>query len=130
MTKTSRQTLHDAIARNAGLVLSLPVAGMLRHHKSRFLGEAGAYARELRDAWPALSAGDVPGFFAKARPAGWRSLTIPAQSDRPPFTILFDLTGRYRYERKLSRKERKNGKRISRVLSSLREPPSEGGSFL
>jgi len=40
MTRTSRQTLHDAIARNAGLVLSLPVAGMLRHHKSRFLGEA------------------------------------------------------------------------------------------
>lgn len=31
--------LADAIARNAGLVISLPSAGMLRHHKSRFLGE-------------------------------------------------------------------------------------------
>src|SRR5688500_16594183 len=32
--------LLDAIARNAGIVLSLPSAGMLRHHKSRFLSEA------------------------------------------------------------------------------------------
>jgi hypothetical protein len=31
--------LLDAIARNAGIVLSLPSAGMLRHHKSRFLAE-------------------------------------------------------------------------------------------
>ncbi|HTL27898.1 MAG TPA: hypothetical protein VL282_01700, partial [Tepidisphaeraceae bacterium] len=29
--------LADAIARNAAMVLSLPSAGMLRHHKSRFL---------------------------------------------------------------------------------------------
>lgn len=33
------QALYQAIARNAGLVLSLPSAGMLRHHKSRFLAE-------------------------------------------------------------------------------------------
>jgi c-di-GMP-binding flagellar brake protein YcgR len=33
--------LRDAIARNAGIVLSLPSAGMLRHHKSRFLADAG-----------------------------------------------------------------------------------------
>jgi hypothetical protein len=33
------QLLTDAIARNAGVVLSLPSAGMLRHHKSRFLAE-------------------------------------------------------------------------------------------
>jgi c-di-GMP-binding flagellar brake protein YcgR len=31
--------LTEAIARNGGIVLSLPSAGMLRHHKSRFLGE-------------------------------------------------------------------------------------------
>jgi c-di-GMP-binding flagellar brake protein YcgR len=31
------EMLTDAIARNAGIVLSLPSAGMLRHHKSRFL---------------------------------------------------------------------------------------------
>lgn len=31
--------LDDAIARNAGMVLSLPSAGMLRHHKSRFLDD-------------------------------------------------------------------------------------------
>jgi hypothetical protein len=31
--------LRDAAARNLAAVLSLPSAGMLRHHKSRFLGE-------------------------------------------------------------------------------------------
>ncbi len=31
--------LQEAIARNMGVVLSLPSAGMLRHHKSRFLTE-------------------------------------------------------------------------------------------
>ena len=31
--------LTDAIARNSAIVLSLPSAGMLRHHKSRFLAE-------------------------------------------------------------------------------------------
>ena len=39
MTGSDNKPLKDAIARNAGLVLSLPSAGMLRHHKSRFLGE-------------------------------------------------------------------------------------------
>ena len=33
--------LREAIARNAGMVLSLPHAGRLRHHKSRFLADAG-----------------------------------------------------------------------------------------
>src|SRR3989442_2454228 len=42
--------------------------GLFAWGVARFLGEAGAYARELHDAWPALSAGDVPGVFAKARP--------------------------------------------------------------
>ncbi|MGH7213603.1 MAG: flagellar brake protein [Tepidisphaeraceae bacterium] len=32
-----QEALRDAIARNSALVLSLPSAGMLRHHKSRFL---------------------------------------------------------------------------------------------
>jgi c-di-GMP-binding flagellar brake protein YcgR len=35
----TRELLCDAVARNVGLVLSLPSAGMWRHHKSRFLGE-------------------------------------------------------------------------------------------
>jgi c-di-GMP-binding flagellar brake protein YcgR len=39
MTGTDNKPLKEAIARNAGLVFSLPSAGMLRHHKSRFLGE-------------------------------------------------------------------------------------------
>ncbi len=33
------QLLSDAIARNSAVVLSLPSAGMLRHYKSRFVGE-------------------------------------------------------------------------------------------
>jgi c-di-GMP-binding flagellar brake protein YcgR len=33
------QTLRQAVARNSAMVLSLPSAGMLRHCKSRFLGE-------------------------------------------------------------------------------------------
>ena len=34
-----RDLLRDAIARNSAAVVSLPSAGMLRHHKSRFLSE-------------------------------------------------------------------------------------------
>ena len=33
--------LREAIARNASLVLSLPLRGLLQHHKSRFLADAG-----------------------------------------------------------------------------------------
>jgi c-di-GMP-binding flagellar brake protein YcgR len=40
MPDADKNPLKDAIARNAGLVLSLPSAGMLRHSKSRFLGES------------------------------------------------------------------------------------------
>jgi c-di-GMP-binding flagellar brake protein YcgR len=40
MQDADRQLLVDAIARNNGVVLSLPSAGMLRHHKSRFLADA------------------------------------------------------------------------------------------
>jgi c-di-GMP-binding flagellar brake protein YcgR len=37
MKSADKESLRDAIARNAGAVLSLPSAGMLRHHKTRFL---------------------------------------------------------------------------------------------
>src|SRR5207245_3553594 len=42
--------------------------GLFAWGVARFLGEAGAYARELKAGWPALAAGDVAGFFAAARP--------------------------------------------------------------
>lgn len=38
MKSADQDTLREAIARNAGAVISLPSAGMLRHHKTRFLG--------------------------------------------------------------------------------------------
>jgi len=43
--------------------------GLFAWGVARFLGEAGAYARELKPGWPALAAGDVPGFFSAVRPA-------------------------------------------------------------
>jgi c-di-GMP-binding flagellar brake protein YcgR len=39
MTDNEVQILQDAAARNVGAVLSLPSAGMVRHHKSRFLDQ-------------------------------------------------------------------------------------------
>ncbi len=39
MPDNKNQILSDAIERNSAIVLSLPSAGMLRHHKSRFLAE-------------------------------------------------------------------------------------------
>jgi len=42
--------------------------GLFAWGVARFLGEAGAYARELRAGWPKLSAGDVAGFFAAVTP--------------------------------------------------------------
>lgn len=36
------QTLADAVARNAAAVLSLPSAGMIHNHKTRFVGESDA----------------------------------------------------------------------------------------
>jgi c-di-GMP-binding flagellar brake protein YcgR len=39
MSKNGVELLTDAIARNSAIVLSLPSAGMLRHHKSRFLAD-------------------------------------------------------------------------------------------
>jgi mannose-1-phosphate guanylyltransferase len=43
--------------------------GLFAWGVARFLGEAGAYARELKAGWPALAAGDVAGFFGAVRPA-------------------------------------------------------------
>src|SRR3989442_3995874 len=42
--------------------------GLFAWGVARFLGEAGAYARELKPGWPALTAGDVAGLFAPLRP--------------------------------------------------------------
>ena len=39
--QSNLEVLREAIARNAAIVLSLPSAGLLRHHKSRFLTDAG-----------------------------------------------------------------------------------------
>src|SRR5207302_1784003 len=43
-------------------------AGLFAWGVARFLGEAGAYARELKPGWPALAAGDIAGFFGAVRP--------------------------------------------------------------
>jgi len=40
MSHNNSELLDGAVARNAAVVLSLPSAGMLRHHKSRFLCES------------------------------------------------------------------------------------------
>src|SRR2546430_6306793 len=50
--------------------------GLFAWGVARFLGEAGAYARELKPGWPALTAGDGAGLFAAAPPpagggGGW-----------------------------------------------------------
>src|SRR2546430_6183468 len=42
--------------------------GLFAWGVARFLGEAGAYARELKPGWPALTAGDVAGLFPPLRP--------------------------------------------------------------
>lgn len=42
--------------------------GLFAWGVARFLGEAGAYARELTAGWTALSGGDVPRFFAAVTP--------------------------------------------------------------
>jgi c-di-GMP-binding flagellar brake protein YcgR len=67
MSETSPGILSDAIARNAAAVLSLPSAGMLRHHKTRFLAETPD------GFWVESAAGDralVDAVIAGAHPAG------------------------------------------------------------
>lgn len=39
MQNANVELLHEAVNRNSAMVLSLPSAGILRHHKTRFLGE-------------------------------------------------------------------------------------------
>ncbi|HWE04765.1 MAG TPA: hypothetical protein VG326_20325 [Tepidisphaeraceae bacterium] len=39
MTDPRREMLNEAVARNCAVVISLPSAGILRHYKSRFIGE-------------------------------------------------------------------------------------------
>lgn len=51
MPEDKGDILSQAVARNAAVVLSLPSAGMLRHHKSRFLGQTaeGLWIESVRD---------------------------------------------------------------------------------
>src|SRR3989475_5681980 len=42
--------------------------GLFAWGVARFLGEAGAYARELKAGWPKLSAGDIARVFAAIQP--------------------------------------------------------------
>jgi mannose-1-phosphate guanylyltransferase len=58
-------TARAALLRRRGALWN---TGLFAWGAARFLGEAGAYARELKAGWPALAAGDVPGFFAAVRP--------------------------------------------------------------
>jgi c-di-GMP-binding flagellar brake protein YcgR len=64
---SQNQLLLDAMQRNAGLVVSLPSAGMLRHHRSRFL------AVEDEGFWIEMPAGEQPlidELIATEQPAG------------------------------------------------------------
>jgi hypothetical protein len=54
MGEESQDILADAVARNLAAVLSLPSAGMLRHHKSRFL------AQTQEGLWVESAPGDTP----------------------------------------------------------------------
>lgn len=58
-------SLRDAIARNSAAVLSVPSAGMVRHHKTRFLGEGpdGFWIESVSDERPVIQSlmeGDGP----------------------------------------------------------------------
>ena len=57
MPNPNYEMLKDAIARNCGAILSLPSAGMLRHHKTRFLAEAedGFWIESIPEERPLLS---------------------------------------------------------------------------
>ena len=84
--------LREAIARNATMVLSLPAAGRLRHHKTRFLADAG-------DGFWVAAVSDEPGLLEELigsqQPAGvsFRSgefkviFATPIQHFQPDFEI-------------------------------------------
>jgi mannose-1-phosphate guanylyltransferase len=68
--KVKRFVEKPSVARAAALRHqgALWNTGLFAWGVQRFLAEAKASARELRRAWPALAAGDVPGFFAAVTP--------------------------------------------------------------
>lgn len=69
--RTVRRFVEKPSAARAALLRrrgALWNTGLFAWGVARFLGEAGAYARELRAGWPKLSAGDVAGFFAAVTP--------------------------------------------------------------
>lgn len=70
--RTVRRFVEKPSAARAALLRrrgALWNTGLFAWGVPRFLGELGAYARELKAGWPALAAGDVGGFFAAVRPA-------------------------------------------------------------
>jgi len=69
--RTVRRFVEKPSAARAALLRrrgALWNTGLFAWGVARFLGEAGAYARELKAGWPALTGGDVAGFFAAVRP--------------------------------------------------------------
>jgi len=58
-------TARAALLRRRGALWN---TGLFAWGVARFLGEAGAHARELRNGWSALSAGDAAGFFTSVTP--------------------------------------------------------------
>lgn len=52
----NQKALADAVIRNAGNVMSLPSAGMIRHYKSRFVGESdeGLWIEVVHEAIPQI----------------------------------------------------------------------------
>src|SRR3989442_15977210 len=57
--------------------------GLFAWGVARFLGEAGAYARELKPGWQALNDGDVAGFFAAVPPVAV-DVAGRGRTHRPP----------------------------------------------
>jgi len=69
--RTVRRFVEKPSAARAALLRrrgALWNTGLFAWGVARFLGEAGAYGRELKAGWPALAAGDIAGFFAAVRP--------------------------------------------------------------
>ena len=77
-----KDTLRDAVARNAGAVMSLPAAGLLRHCKTRFL------AADDDGFWTEAPAGEKPlvdDLMGKATPVG---VSIKAGETKIVFTTV------------------------------------------
>ena len=69
--RTVRRFVEKPSAARAALLRqrgALWNTGLFAWGVARFLGEAGAYARELKAGWAKLSGGDVAGFFAAVTP--------------------------------------------------------------